>query len=268
MLPSGVDSLHHAIFTIRPDGTGRKRLTFSGDNGDPRWSPFGHRILFSGGGGIWVMRADGTHKRPVLDGPTNDASASWAPGGRTIVFVRSKGFDRSRLMKYSLRTETTRPITAGTGRFPVATDPAWSPDGRRIAFVGSQRERVGQGQELFTIHPNGTGLKRITFTPNRWETGPDWSPDGRRLVYGGGPVSTCDASLYTINPDGTNRRRVHAGCRFIQPVWSPNGRKIAAARDAGDITPPPTVWIMSPDGSQPRPLVQGESPDWSPLGAK
>ncbi len=160
-------------------------------------------------------------------------------------------------MLYSLATEQTKRITAAPRGFQTALGGAWSPNGRRIAFVGWGET----GSDLFTVRPNGTHLRRLTSTPNLYETSPNWSPGGGRLIYARTTNSDC-VSLHTIEPDGTDRRRVRPGCGFEEPVWSPNGRKIAATRDREDR---PRVWIMSRDGSRLRFVVSGSSPDWRPL---
>jgi TolB protein len=62
----------------------------------------------------------------------------------------------------------------------LSFDPAWSPNGRRMAFIGRS---LSAGQyDLFTIHADGTGLVQLTET-RRTESDPSWSPDGRRIAY-------------------------------------------------------------------------------------
>src|SRR5215213_8893180 len=77
------------IFTVRPDGSGRERLTFSGNAGKPIWSPLGGRIAFERAGAVWVMRADGFGKQQLLDGQL----VGWMPGGDRILVVRNLHHD-------------------------------------------------------------------------------------------------------------------------------------------------------------------------------
>ena len=250
--------LRHEIFTVRPDGTGLKRLTINGDNSDPDWHPSKQRIAFVRNSDIWVMNANGMNRRRLFSSPAFDWQPAWAPGGRRVVFMRmDESFGPNRLMIYSLRTDATRRLTPGTGRFPVAGAPSWSPNGRRIAFVGKELE--GSGADLFTIRSDGTDKRRVTVTPRLTEWAIDWSPEGGRLLYDRQSPSNC-YSLHTIRPDGTHPRRVQAGCHARGPVWSSNGTRIAAAL-SGSVRH--GLWTMSPNGAN-RTFVEpkGFWPDW------
>ena len=255
-VPPGRGDAPHYVFTIRPDGTGRKRLTFR-SSGTPRWGPFGRRILFSMTDDIWMMRANGTHKRRVVGGRTSDWEAAWAPGGHRFVFTRTRG--SSRLFVYSFKTKAAVPITPGSGEFAFAESPAWSPDGRRIVFVRTKHDY--SSRDLFTIRPDGTGLRRLTFSPKAFEFSPAWSPGGARLMFNrtADEFDTCEA-LYTLRADGTDLSRVRVGCRTAHAAWSPNGRKFVAYRWSHRRG----LWIMPVDGSPRRFLVSGSGPDWQP----
>lgn len=251
------------IFTVHPDGTGRRRLTFSLGAGGPQWAPFGGRILFGAiqgtGTDLWVMGHRGHHQHRVLRaGFLIDLTAAWAPGGHRIVVARN-GEGVSRLLVYSFETKVATPITPNAG---FVDSPVWSPDGRRIVF---RRQGLdGARTDLFSIRPNGTDLTRLTFTPtpDLVEVGPNWSPDGSRILFsrGGFDGPSC-SPLFTIRPDGTQLTRLHAGCPWSEAAWSPNGRKIVASRDRPRRS---RLWTMSADGSSHSFLVTGRSPDWQP----
>ena len=129
-----------------------------------------------------------------------------------------------------------------------ARAPAWSPDGRRLAYVA--RGRGGQ-DEVYVVDADGTHRGRITRTPAS-EVAVDWSPDGRHLV-----VERRDR-LYVIGADGRNERLLTAGGN---PSWAPRGDRIAFVRD-GD------VFTIESNGHGLRRITSSEAvdsePAWSP----
>jgi Tol biopolymer transport system component len=122
----------------------------------------------------------------------------------------------------------------GTGlrRLPRLTEsdaePAWSPDGRRLAFSGVQP--CLYCNPLYTVRSDGTALRQVTPWGAR---SPAWSVKGTIAVVNGDdqyrkPIPPADA-LYTVMPDGSRRQRLFG--RYwgtgTQPDWSPDGRRIA-----------------------------------------
>src|SRR5262249_52298679 len=131
------------------------------DDTDPAWSPDGRRIAFARvvidfaayPTALWVMDADGSHPRRLTKpgGPPYPAP-SWSPDNDHIVFVRYRR--RRRLEIAVLDTRTGRVRTLATD----AIDPAWSPDGRLIAFVW-------RSTQLRTIRPDGGGERTLFNSP-------------------------------------------------------------------------------------------------------
>jgi dipeptidyl aminopeptidase/acylaminoacyl peptidase len=163
-----------AIYTIRPDGTGRLLIA----NGplaaySPTWSPDGKRLAFSTGespfqrpvgenGGpiryrsdIWVIDLAGRHARRIAAGALPD----WSPDGKTIAYYAPgcEGIpnDTGRIRLVTPTGRDVTPPTApcagiGPARHPI---PAWSPDGRHIA--------VNADTGLYLMNANGTDLRRL-----------------------------------------------------------------------------------------------------------
>lgn len=151
----------------------------------------------------------------------------------------------------------TRDATGGTS-------PAWSPSGRRIAFISDGKKEVGQ---IRLMNADGSGQKRITRGGSYYS--PTWSPSGQRIAVSGGPVgSDLDQDLYVMDADGTDRRRLTGQaepCCAEDPSWSPDGRSIVFISAAsGD-----SIWLINADGRGLRQLVlSGYQPSWFPDGKR
>jgi Tol biopolymer transport system component len=99
--------------------------------------------------------------------------------------------------------------------------PAWSPDGRRIAF---QSTRDGNW-EIYVMNADGSDVRRLTDN-DRKDGEPSWSPDGRRLVY------VHDGRLYEMQASGRNRRSLDQEGEW--PSWSHDGRALALDSEFGN----------------------------------
>lgn len=108
-----------------------------------------------------------------------------------------------------------------------SSDPAYSPDGSKIAFVSGG----AQGQDIFVMNADGTGRKQITNTGSA-DKQPAWSPDGKKIAFVANSFDSdrqTDDEIWTINADGTGRRQVTNNTVQTdeQPAWSPDGTRIA-----------------------------------------
>jgi Tol biopolymer transport system component len=198
----------------------------------PAWSPDHTRIAFirvSRNGlsyTLWTMRANGTGSRQLTHGTAVAEEPAWSPDGKTIVFRSSPNGGRTfDLFAVPASGGTGRNITrnpSGVG----ALNPDWSPNGKLIVFQRT-KSNSGAGTGLFTIRPDGTGLKRLTVGG----MDPAWSPDGKKIAAvfpdsgSGGQLE-----LYTLNTNGTGRTRVTSGTESTAPAWSPDGTQIACVR--------------------------------------
>lgn len=153
---------------------------------------------------------------------------------------------------------------------------AWSPDGKKIAFLS---QNASGAFAIFVMNGDGAGKTEITpvnYLPRSTWNGFDvwemsWSPDGTQLIFPN--VNSNPAALMIVNADGSNRRNLTNG---LYPAWSPDGSKILFMRYHGGV--PFSLHTIRPDGDDlqnitPAPLPANYSvfdspPIWSPDGRK
>jgi TolB protein len=175
-----------SIWTMNVNGTGLRRLTDGNLDRDPAWSPDGATIAFVRPRGIWLVDADGTHQRQLTKPPRHpdasdeeDFAPNWSPDGAWIAFSRqhephlgNSYMPRDRFDIYVIRPDGSgrRRLTRLSG---VNVFPAWSPNGRRIAFASDRAHE--DRMDIYVMNANGTRQRRLTrgTVDNSW---PDWRP--------------------------------------------------------------------------------------------
>ena len=192
------------------------------------------------------------------------ASAAYSGADGLIVFTSTRdGNDEI----YSMATDGSAQTNLTTN--PARDqDPAWSPDGSRIAFAST---RAGSHLDIWVMNADGSAPVNLTPLPDSTGSGqagiePAWSPDGSRIAY------SYQGDVWVMNADGSGKANLTHDPALPaagwQAAWSPDGSKIAYVRGAD-------IWVMNSDGTAKTQLTfttgglgTEKSPDWSPDGAR
>jgi Tol biopolymer transport system component len=254
-MPNGTVNL----WMMNADGSNRVPVTkLTAANAGARfpvsWSPDGSKIVFSSTaaldgsdaantnstGNIWVVNADGSGRTALTKLTAfiaNSFEPVWSPDGSKIVYASPRAVDGSDALNSNLvqniwvvnadgsnQTALTALTAANTG----SADPAWSPDGAKIAFVsmraldGSNTGNTNNALNVWVMNADGSSPSPLT------------------------KLTAANLTLFTMTP-----------------LWSPGGTQLffvspraLDGTDAADTNTTPNIWVMNADGSSPSPLTK------------
>lgn len=244
------------IYAMDADGTHLQRLTKTGKDGWPTWSPDGKQVMFSSSrhriSQIFVMNADGKDQHLIADGFWPD----WGPNGSKIAYTVWQDDKNTEIYLMNPDGSNQRRLTHHPAR---DGGPTFSPDGKKIAFLSDRDnpERFPQ-YNLYMMNADGTDVLKLTDDFSVSNSKPSWSPDGRWIAFTRGDLRS---DIYRINVDGANLQNLTNHPTFdASPTWSPDGRQIAfySSREGGGI------YMMNADGTGVVQLtpVRGVGLDW------
>ncbi len=181
-----------SLFIAAADGSDEHPLLASADTDyDPVWAPDGKSIVFTserdGSADLYRVKPDGTELTRLTSDPAYEDQAAFSPDSKQLVFVSTRDGGTANLWTMDLATLRARRAASGAG---PDYRPSWAPDGKWIAFASGRGnsmpfahgrwERL-QLAEIFIIHPDGSGLKKLTATGSFCGS-PKWTSDSRRVV--------------------------------------------------------------------------------------
>jgi Tol biopolymer transport system component len=280
------------LSVIDTDGTGQIYLTDTPTIGETNydWSPGGEEITFVRDGSVYVLNADGTGLRKLTDTYVNGREQpDWSPVGEKIVFVSTFVFGGGNKDLYIVNADGTdeRNLT-GNGVSEQESSPAFSPDGKKVAFV--------LNDDIYLIRADGIDQTDLTGNgASARESSPTYSPDGKKIAFIRDRTVRSDDGerwysfhdLYVMNADGTGQTRLvknvnAAPYPYLTDIaFSPDSKKIAFVRDETARTSNASegfagttdIYVVNADGNGVRkltdtPTASEEDPAWSPDGEK
>ncbi len=305
ILRSVTAAYSHGVGTFR-DCNGRFGWGPRYDYDVVAWSPDGSTVYFTYGWDLYGVTADGLRLwliaaaappdwEPDMPGESPATSFAVAPNGSHLVYAGCRyppgvftGADGREVEAVGFGFELVRITRDGgsverlTANGGVDFYPAWSPDGRRIAYVSnaelvasdldaaladppqarpSQRIRSDLDAAwagLYTMAADGTDIRPVLDDDFAvLHQPPAWSPDGRHLAvvrYAeeesalGPKITDIGRELYVVGADGAEPRRVAANV-VSGPSWSPDGRRLAIAQAEADGV---GLYVIGIDGTESR----------------
>ncbi|KAF3632820.1 hypothetical protein FXO38_24923 [Capsicum annuum] len=233
------------LYVVNYDGSGLRQIS-SRTAFSTAWDPKRKGVIYTSIGPTFASEStevdvisinvddeDLSHKQLTIGGQ-NNAFPSPSPDGKWIVFRSGRTGHKNLYIMDALEGEAggLRRLTEGPWTDTMCN---WSPDGEWIAFA-SDRANPGSGSfEMYMIHPNGTGIKKVIQSGTGGRTNhPYFSPDGKYIVFtsdyaavSAEPISNPHhyqpyGDIYVIKSDGSEIQRLtHNSYEDGTPAWGP-----------------------------------------------
>lgn len=220
---------------------------------------------------IFTIHEDGSNRTRVIDAAIGLNHHDCSPDGKRYAAVGYVGADFSTWSIHTFDAGGSNLVRLTTEEGVWDSEPAWSPDGQRIAFTRIY-PRQGRREELWLMNMDGSDQHTIGIEGFAAK----WSPDGTRFVYTANRPDSYE--IYTCAVDGSDEGRLtETDADESMPVFSPDGSRIAFNASTGTYNTPENIktfeiYIMNADGSGVLQLTDNDCTDgyprWSPDGSR
>jgi TolB protein len=200
---------------------------------------------------VFIVNRDGTGLVNITSSSAVDEMPTWAPNGQRIAFVTDREGSFRDIFVVNVNGTNVRRLTP-VDPFPAVTSelwPAWSPDGRWIAYSST----IDGTSDIWRITVDETPFtrERLTGTADLDEH-PTWSPDldpaRARIAFHRIDVNTGEADIVILNLSTRAVQTISMPGQQLWPSWSPEGDLIAFS--SNHETDDFEIYTMRPDGSE------------------
>jgi len=266
------------LYLVQPDGSGLTRLT-NNDYVDtsPSWSPDGRQIVYrsrvDGSSDIFIMHADGTNPRNLVQDPQDsifdEFYPRWSPDGDMIALYTDRNYDPG--APCAQHRLAIMPVTGGKDNIRMLNAQrteqetlAWWPDGRSVVYSSRCDMTADSSVDLYRWNIYTDEVTPVV-NDEYINAAPAFAHNGRFLAYQS--VRNGNTDIFVLDLEtGKSVNISNHPAKDAHPTWSPDDSQIAfvSDRDGND-----DIFVMNADGSNPRNITNDPAKDfepaWSPV---
>lgn len=197
--------------------------------GGPKPLPTNGRIYFASdfagtGNDVYSVNPDGSDRRRLTYSPEHELGLDVSRDGNKLVTAgTAASFSEGRL--YTMNMDGTNRRLVLSRSDGAVTGPAWSPDGRAIAYAAAGNSNSNESA-IWTVAANGGKVTQLTGAGQSAHS-PTWSPDGARIAYTAITPGQPGTDIYVMNADGSAGQLLYdCAVACMNPVWSRDGTQI------------------------------------------